>query len=104
MPSDVVRDITPHEVTPLWGRRGSRYVAGTGQAHDWGIEPREHVMPRGCRVCCQTAMGRGVCWSELKPRRWTGRATEESYDRQPDSGKPIVRDGKRASRKRGLWR
>ena len=33
MPSDVVRDITPQEVTPLWGQRGSRYMAGTGQAH-----------------------------------------------------------------------
>ena len=102
MLSDVMRDITPCEVTPLWGRRGSRYVAGTGRAHGWGIDPREQVLSGWCRVCCQTAMGRGVCWSGLEPRWWTGRATEESYDRQPDSGKPIVRDGKRALRKRGL--
>ena len=102
MPSDVMRDITPYEVTPLWGQRGSRYLAGTGQVRGWGTEPREHVLTGRCRVCRQTAVGRGACWSELKSYRWTGRATEESYDRQPDSGKPIVRDGRRALRKRGL--
>ena len=50
MPSDVRQEVTPREVTPTCGQRGSRRLAGTKAAQPWTLSQDKLVTAVMCRA------------------------------------------------------
>jgi hypothetical protein len=68
MPSDMMRDVMPQEVTPACGQRGSRHLTDIKAAQPRTLSLIELVTAVICRAVGQTVISRGVCESALKLR------------------------------------
>ncbi len=103
MPSDMMQDVMPKQVTPVLGQRGSRHMA----VMRWD-RPRTQCLIRavyqiGSRAWQQTCCGRGVCEQALKLHHNREGCRRRCHGRQPDSGNPTVRDDTGGLQKRELW-
>ena len=73
MPSDVILEITPHQVTPGGGQRGSRPCDGHASGTAQDVEPDKLVTAVRCRASGQTMRVRGGYESAFKlPPSWEG--------------------------------
>jgi len=98
MPSDVSRDDTLREVTPHAGKGALGACRMPGTAYAGAQNPEAVGAVVGYRAGSITDGVRGVCGSALEPQRRQEGLLGTGHGRQPDSGKPTVRD------ERGAWR
>ena len=97
---EVTPEVTSSEVTPQWGIRGPRHLAGSVTGGGKGHRSHNPVASERRRIVDQTCGARGACESALKLRRRRKGSTETCQGRQPDSGNPTVRDENGGSEKR----
>ena len=103
MPSDMMQDIMPNQVTPGYGQRCSRHMAVLERNHHGTQCPVRWRTKSPTRVRQQTYVARGVCEPALKPPLCREDCLGKCHGRQPDSGNLTVRDETGGLGKREVW-